>query len=105
MRTEASAFQASPLTVWVGSTRYVCLPGPDVSVGTGSQCHIRLEPGATAGIANRASEDLVLRFAGTRWLAIDRSGQGILVDGVRLATVDIQDGQAIAIGDPQHGQQ
>jgi ABC transport system ATP-binding/permease protein len=105
MRTEASAFQASPLTVWVGSTRYVCLPGPDVSVGTGSQCDIRLEPGATAGIANRASEDLVLRFAGTHWLAIDRSGQGILVDGVRVATVDIQDGQAITIGDPQQGQQ
>ncbi|OBA79704.1 ABC transporter [Mycobacterium sp. 1164966.3] len=105
MRTEASAFQASPLTVWVGSTRYVCLPGPDVSVGTGSQCDIRLEPGDAAGIAHPASEDLVLRFAGTHWLAIDRSGQGILVDGVRVATVDIQDGQAITIGDPQQGQQ
>src|SRR6185312_2776255 len=101
MRTEASAFQASPLTVWVGSTRYVCLPGPDVSVGSGSQCDIRLDSGDTAGIAKPASEDVVLRFAGTHWLAIDRTGDGIFVDGVRASTVVIEDGQAITIGDLQ----
>ena len=43
MRIEASAFQASPLTVWVGSMRYVFAPGRDVVVGYGRGCDIPLE--------------------------------------------------------------
>lgn len=93
---------ASPLTVWVGSAKYVFSPGPDVSVGSGSQCHVRLDhPGDSP--PEDLQEDLVLRFADTRWVAIDRSRDGIFVDGARVSTVDIQDGQAITIGDPQQG--
>ena len=51
----------------------------------------------------RARPDLVLRFAGTHWVAIDRSPNGIFVNGARMSTVDIRDGQAITIGDPQRG--
>jgi len=43
----------------------------------------------------------VLRFAGNQWVAVDRSPNGILVDGYRVPTVNIRDGQAITIGDPQ----
>ena len=100
MRPEASASQASPLTVLVGSTTYVFSPGPDVMVGSGSQCHIRLD---ADGSGKTAPEGLVLRFADTRWVAIDSSGDGLVVDGVRVATVDIHDGLQITIGDPQQG--
>jgi ABC transport system ATP-binding/permease protein len=100
MRTEASALPASPLTVSVASTTYVFSPGPDVIVGSGSQCHIRLD---RPGEDQATSEELVLRFADNHWVAIDRSHDGVYVDGVRVSVVDIHDGQAIAIGDPQQG--
>jgi hypothetical protein len=45
----------------------------------------------------------VLRFTGTHWVAIDRSPNGIFVNGARMSTVDIRNGQAITIGDPQRG--
>ncbi len=103
MRTEASAFQATPLTVWVGPTRYVFHPGRDVIVGYGSQCDIPLDRLSPAATSQTARPDLVLRFTGTHWVAIDRSPNGIFVNGARMSTVDIRNGQAITIGDPQRG--
>ncbi len=100
MRTEAFA---SPLTVWVGSARYVFHPGRDVIVGYGGQCDIPLDLVGAAPTAPPAHADLVLRFTGTHWVAIDRSPNGIFVDGARMSAVDIRDGQAITIGDPQRG--
>ncbi len=101
MRTEA---YASPLTVWVGPMRYVFHPGRDVIVGYGSHCDIPLDrlsnPAATSQTTH---PELVLRFAGTHWVAIDRSPNGIFVDGARMSTVDIRNGQAITIGDPHRG--
>ncbi|WP_244168050.1 ATP-binding cassette domain-containing protein [Mycobacterium paraffinicum] len=44
-----------------------------------------------------------MRFAGTQWVAIDLSHNGIFVDGARASTVTIRNGQAISIGDPQRG--
>lgn len=104
MRSEATP-HASPLTVWVGSTRYVFPPGRDVIVGRGTQCDIRLDrmgpfdPNA----GPEPPPDLVLRFAGTHWVAIDRSHIGIFTDGARVPTAQIRDGQSITIGDPQRG--
>ncbi len=101
------AFSASPLTVWVGPMRYVFHPGRDVVVGYGSQCDIPLDrPGNRAATSQTARPVLVLRFSGTHWVAIDRSPDGIFgmfVDGARVSTIDIRDGQAIRIGDPQRG--
>jgi ABC-type multidrug transport system ATPase subunit len=95
------AFSASPLTVWVGPIRHVFHPGRDVIVGYGSQCDIQLDrPGHPAATSRPL---LVLRFSGTHWVAIDRSPDGIFVDGARMSTIDIRDGQAITIGDPQRG--
>ena len=95
------AFSASPLTVWVGPIRYVFHPGRDVIVGYGSHCDIPLDrPGHPAATSRPL---LVLRFSGTHWVAIDRSPDGIFVDGARMSPIDIRDGQAITIGDPQRG--
>ncbi len=103
MRPEASAVSASPLTVWVGSTRYVFAPGRDVLVGSGRGVDIPLDRhgGAPPPPAHRL--DVVLRFTGSRWIAIDRSPHGVFVNGARVGTVDIHSGQAITIGDPRRG--
>ena len=99
MGPESFAF---PLTVLVGSIRYVFAPGRDVTVGYGKEWDIPLD-----GPANPPSPtphpEVVLRFAGNQWVAVDRSPNGILVDGYRVPTVNIHDGQAITIGDPQRG--
>jgi ABC-type multidrug transport system ATPase subunit len=95
---------ASPLTVWVGPTRYVFGPGRDIVVGYGTRWDIPLyPPGNAPPAAAPTHPELVLRFAGTRWVAIDNSRNGFFVNGARLSTVDIRDGQAITIGDPQRG--
>lgn len=91
---------APPLTVWFGSMRYVFSPGRDVLAGPGEHCDIRLDH---PGPGRRTTPDVVLRFQGTHWVAMDGSGNGIFVDGSRLSTVDIRDGQTIAIGDPAGG--
>lgn len=96
---------AAPLTVWVGSLRYVFPPGRDVIVGHGDQCDIRLDrPGLVgSGLPGQSVPDLVLRFAGTHWLAVDRSQHGIFLQGARMTTIDIRDRQTIAVGDPERG--
>ena len=96
------AFPASPLTVWVGPTRYDFQPGRDITVGFGSQYDIPLDPRGDPA-ATPARPLLVLRFAGTNWVAIDGSPDGIFVDGARISMIDIRDGQAITIGDPRRG--
>lgn len=104
MRPDAPAHPASPLTVWVGSMRYVFAPGRDVIVGRGRGCDIPLDrPGHAGSVPPPARSDVVLRFADGHWVAIDTSPYGMFVDGARVTTVDIRDGQAITIGDPQRG--
>lgn len=104
MPTEASAVPASPLTVWAGPNRYVFAPGRDVIVGYGPGCDVALEglggpsPGPPA-----PHPDVVLRFTGAQWVAIDLSHRGIFLDGFRVPTVEIRDGLGITIADPQHG--
>ncbi|BBZ70825.1 ATP-binding cassette domain-containing protein [Mycobacterium paraseoulense] len=104
MRPEASAFRASPLTVWVGPTRFDFAPGRDVIVGYGPACDIALERLGNPTLPPPPPRpEVVLRFTGTHWVAIDLSHNGIFVDGARASTVQIRDGQAIGIGDPQRG--
>jgi ABC transport system ATP-binding/permease protein len=95
MRTEAIA---SPLTVWVGPSKHVFSPGRDVTVGAGS-CDIRLDAPSAAPQPPRP--DMVLRFAANQWVAVSSSPHGIFVDGHRMATVNIRDGQAITVGHPR----
>ncbi len=101
MRTEGPARSASLLTVWAGTTRYVFAPGRDVVVGYGPGCDIPLER-LINGAPPAPRADLVLRFTGTQWVAIDR-GPGIFVNGARVPSVEIRNGRALNIGDPQRG--
>lgn len=99
---EASATPAAPLTVWVGPTRYVFPPGRDVLVGRGRGIDIPLDRSGSAAPPT-PQPDVVLRFTGSHWVAIDSSPYGMYVNGARVATVDLHSGQAITIGDPQRG--
>ncbi|WP_236725892.1 FHA domain-containing protein, partial [Mycobacterium avium] len=101
MPTEASALPAS-LTVWAGPSRYVFAPGRDVVVGYGPGCDIPLERLAPQQ-PPAPRVDVVLRFTGAHWVAIDLSHRGIFLDGSRVPTVEIRDGLAITIEDPRHG--
>ena len=106
MRSEGPPFAAPSLTVWVGPRRYVFAPGRDVVVGYGPRCDIPLEgPGNPAAPPTPRAE-VVLRFTDAQWMAIDRSPDGsvgVFVDGARVPSVAIHDGQSIAIGDPRRG--
>ncbi|HEY3996959.1 MAG TPA: ATP-binding cassette domain-containing protein [Mycobacterium sp.] len=104
MRPDVPTSSAAPLTVWLGPVRYVFGPGRDVIVGYGPGCDIRLERLATANQPLPPPRpDVVLRFTGTQWMAIDLSHNGIFVNGARMPTVQIRDGLGITIGDPQRG--
>lgn len=103
MPTEASALPAS-LTVWAGPTRYVFTPGRDVIVGYGPGCDIPLaQLGNPPQPPPAPRVDVILRFTGTHWVAIDLSRRGIFAGGSRVPTLEIRDGLGISIGDPQHG--
>ncbi|SPM36005.1 ABC transporter [Mycobacterium rhizamassiliense] len=98
MRNDAFA---PPLTVLVGPARYVFAPGRDVAVGHGSGWDVPLGGPGPAGAAPQP--ELVLRHTGSHWVAIDNGGYGIFLSGARMSAVDIRDGLAITLGDPQRG--
>ncbi|WP_156297156.1 ATP-binding cassette domain-containing protein [Mycobacterium paragordonae] len=69
--------------------------GPDVVVGSDLRADLRV----AHPLISRAH--LLLRFDQGRWLAIDNNSQsGIFVNGKRVPGVDIRDGQAINLGQP-----
>jgi ABC-type multidrug transport system ATPase subunit len=70
-------------------------PGRDVVVGSDLRADLRVAHPLIA----RAH--VLLRFEGGRWVAVDNGSlNGVFLNGRRVPTVDIQDGQAINIGKP-----
>ena len=70
-------------------------PGRDVVVGSDVRADLRVAHPLIA----RAH--LLLRFEGGRWVAVDNGSlNGVFLNGQRVPTVDIQDGQALNIGKP-----
>jgi ABC-type multidrug transport system ATPase subunit len=83
------------LTVrYEGSTRTFA-PGNDVVIGRDLRADVRI----AHPLISRAH--LVLRFDQGRWVAIDNGSlNGMFVNGRRVPAVDIRDGQALNIGNP-----
>jgi ABC-type multidrug transport system ATPase subunit len=83
------------LTVrYEGSTRTFA-PGNDVVIGRDLRADVRI----AHPLISRAH--LVLRFDQGRWVAIDNGSlNGAFVNGRRVPSVDIHDGQSINIGNP-----
>ncbi len=88
---------APPLTVALGSAVYTFPPDRDVTVGRAPDSDIYLD-GPRLALVSRIH--VLLRVDGTRWFAVDKSRNGIFVDGARAAMVSIRDGGHITIGDP-----
>jgi ABC-type multidrug transport system ATPase subunit len=77
-----------------GSTRTFAA-GSDVVIGRDLRADVRI----AHPLISRAH--LVLRFDQGRWMAIDNGSlNGMFVNGRRVPTVDIQDGQQVNIGNP-----
>ncbi|BBX65506.1 ABC transporter ATP-binding protein [Mycobacterium saskatchewanense] len=70
-------------------------PGRDVVVGSDVRADLRVAHPLVA----RAH--LLLRFDNGRWIAVDNNSlNGVFLNGQRVATVDIRDGQALNVGKP-----
>ncbi|MCV7064020.1 FHA domain-containing protein, partial [Mycolicibacterium vaccae] len=80
-------------------TRYTFPAGRDITVGHDNRSDIRID--GTDGTASPTY--LVLHHDGRQWVAFDRSRYGIYLDGVRMSTVVVHDGQALTVGDPRYG--
>lgn len=89
--------QAAPpvLTVRYDGSQRTFAAGHDVVVGRDLRADMRI----THPLISRAH--LLLRFEQGRWVAIDNGSlNGTFVNGRRAPVVDIHDGQAINIGNP-----
>ncbi|OMC46515.1 ATP-binding cassette domain-containing protein [Mycobacterium sp. IS-1264] len=83
------------LTVRSNRSQGSFAPGGDVVVGSDLRADLRVAHPLVA----RAH--VLLRFDQGRWLALDNNSlNGVFVNGQRVPTVDIQDGQSINIGKP-----
>ncbi|OMC22531.1 ATP-binding cassette domain-containing protein [Mycobacterium sp. SP-6446] len=83
------------LTVRSNRSQGSFAPGGDVVVGSDLRADLRVAHPLVA----RAH--VLLRFDQGRWVAVDNNSlNGVFVNGQRVPTVDIQDGQSINIGKP-----
>ena len=83
------------LTVRYDGSARTFAAGNDVVIGRDLRADVRI----AHPLISRAH--LVLRFDQGRWIAIDNGSlNGMYVNGRRVPTVDIQDGQHINIGNP-----
>ncbi|MGZ6779195.1 MAG: FHA domain-containing protein, partial [Mycobacterium sp.] len=83
------------LTVRYDGSARTFAAGNDVVIGRDLRADVRV----AHPLISRAH--LVLRFDQGRWIAIDNGSlNGMFVNGRRVPTVDIHDGQAINIGNP-----
>lgn len=88
---------APPLVVWLGEAMFTFAPGRDVTVGRDADTDIRVDIAAKQAISR---VHMVLHPDGTQWVAIDKSRNGIYVDGTRVSTVPIDDDVRITLGAP-----
>ena len=86
---------APALTVRYDGSQRTFAPGHDVVVGRDLRADVRI----AHPLISRAH--LLLRFDHNRWVAIDNGSlNGLFVNGRRVPAVDIQDGTAVNIGNP-----
>ena len=86
---------APTLTVLYDGSPRTFSPGNDVVVGRDLRADVRI----AHNLVSRAH--VTLRFDQGRWMAIDNGSlNGIFVNGQRVPRVDISDGMAINLGNP-----
>jgi ABC-type multidrug transport system ATPase subunit/pSer/pThr/pTyr-binding forkhead associated (FHA) protein len=93
--------ERSPLSVWLGSAMYTFPADRDVTVGRDRDCDICLHDGDRAKLGLISRMHAILRFDGAQWVVVDKSQNGVFVDGVRAPMVPIGDRQRITLGSPR----
>jgi ABC transport system ATP-binding/permease protein len=97
----ASGVGAPPLTVWLGSAMYTFPADRDVVVGRDRDCDICLHEGSPDDLTLISRAHAILRFDGAKWVAVDKSQNGVYVAGSRTSLVPIHDRQSITLGSPR----
>ncbi|BBY06747.1 ATP-binding cassette domain-containing protein [Mycobacterium noviomagense] len=93
--------EKSPLTVWLGSAMYTFPTDRDVTVGRDRDCDICLHDGDRAELGLISRMHAILRFDGAQWVVVDKSQNGVFVDGVRAPMVPIGNRRRITLGSPR----
>src|ERR1700733_4648687 len=97
----ASGVGAPPLTVWLGSAMYTFPVGRDVIVGRDRECDIRFQDIDPDDLTLISRVHAILRFDGAQWVVVDKSQNGVYVDGSRATLVPIRDRLSITLGSPR----
>jgi ABC-type multidrug transport system ATPase subunit/pSer/pThr/pTyr-binding forkhead associated (FHA) protein len=90
-----------PLTVWLGSAMYTFPPDRDVTVGRDRECDICLHDGNNTELGLISRMHAILRCDGLRWVVVDKSQNGVFVDGKRTPLAAIADRQTVRLGSPR----
>jgi len=88
---------APPLVVRLGESIFTFPPSKDVVVGRGEQSDIRIDVDQRQAISR---VHMLLRVENGQWIAIDKSRNGIYVDGNRVDKFPIDDDLPITLGTP-----
>ncbi|HYX99679.1 MAG TPA: ATP-binding cassette domain-containing protein [Mycobacterium sp.] len=96
----ASGASVPPLTVWLGSAMYTCPIDRDVVVGRGRECDICFQDINPEDLTLISRVHAILRRDGGHWVVVDKSQNGIFVDGSRANVIPIRDRLSVALGSP-----
>src|SRR5882757_4159608 len=97
----ASGIAVHPLTVWLGSAMYTFPVERDVIVGRDRGCDIRFQDINPDDLTLISRVHAILRFDDGQWVVVDKSQNGVYVDGSRAALVAIRDRLSIMLGSPR----
>jgi ABC-type multidrug transport system ATPase subunit/pSer/pThr/pTyr-binding forkhead associated (FHA) protein len=97
----ASGIAVPPLTVWLGSAMYTFPVDRDVIVGRDRECDICFQDIDPDDLTLISRVHAILRFDSGRWVVVDKSQNGLYVDGSRANLVPIQDRLSVALGSPR----
>ncbi len=100
----ASGISVPPLTVWLGSAMYTFPVDRDIIVGRDRDCDICFHDVNPDDLTLISRVHAILRFDGSQWVVVDKSQNGVYVDGSRATLAPIRDRLAITLGGP-HGPQ
>lgn len=90
-----------PLTVWLGSAMYTFPHDRDVIVGRGRECDICFQDINPDDLTLISRVHAILRFDGRNWVAVDKSQNGLFIDGSRANVIPIRDRLSVALGSPR----
>ncbi len=90
-----------PLTVWLGSAMYTFPADRDVVVGRDRECDICFHDVNPDDLTLISRVHAILRFDRNQWVVVDKSQNGVYVEGSPATVVPIRDRLSITLGSPR----